>query len=424
MMDFSENDNMQQNLHRVLDITRAMAATHELDELLPLIIEHSLELLNVKRATLFLYHPETNELVARIATGVQELRVPADMGICGETLRTCKTLVINDAYNDERFNPQIDRDTGFHTRNIMSVPLLDYEGTLVGVLQMLNKRGGEFNDHDIALADMLAAQSGVILQRARLIQHYLQKQEMERAMQIARNIQQGLLPKNPPQIGGYDIAGMSDPADETGGDMFDFISMDNDKRALVVADATGHGIGPALVIAEMRAMLRASIHLGKAESRNVSEMLSTVNYLLAADLSNASFVTCFLGVLDPTENSMTYVSAGHGPIILYDYHNDSFRDEPATGLPLGVLDDADYDHVETVNFQPGDMGIITTDGFFEAANSDAEMFGTQRMHSVIRQHRDKPSAEMIDLLQQSVRKFCAGVRQADDLTAIAVKRCR
>lgn len=421
-MKSSDNNNMQQNLYRVLDITRAMAATHELDELLPLIIERSLELLAVERATLFLYHPDTNELIARIATGVEELRVPADRGICGETLRTRKTLVINDAYNDERFNPQIDIDTGFRTRNIMSVPLLDYEGTIVGVLQMLNKRSGAFNDEDVALADMLAAQSGVVLQRARLIRHYIEKQEMERAMQIARDIQQGLLPETPPNIDGYDIAGMSSPADETGGDMFDFVPMDNDGWALVVADATGHGIGPALVIAEMRAMLRTSVHLGKGQSGNVSEMLSTVNYLLAADLNSASFVTCFLGILNPKENRMTYASAGHGPMIFYNHSEDKFRNEPATGLPLGILDDTDYDKTETFSFQVGDMGIITTDGFFEAANSSGEMFGIERMHAVIRQHRDKPAAEIIGLLQQNVEEFCAGAPQADDLTAVIIRR--
>ncbi|MCK5113475.1 MAG: SpoIIE family protein phosphatase, partial [Phycisphaerae bacterium] len=413
-----------QNLHRVLDITRAMAATHELDELLPLIIERSLELLEVERATLFLYQQETNQLVARIATGMDDLCVPADKGICGETLRQQQTLVINDAYSSDCFNPEIDRATGFRTRNIMSVPLLDYEGSLVGVLQMLNKRDGDFTDQDVALADMLAAQSGVVLQRARLIEHYLEKQKMQRAMQIARDIQQGLLPDAPPDIDGYDIAGLSDPADETGGDMFDFITMESGAEALVVADATGHGIGPALVIAEMRAMLRASIHLSTDKSADVSKMLETVNYLLAADLSSASFVTCFLGVMNPTANSLTYASAGHGPIIIYDYDADSFREEPATGLPLGVLDDADYDATETVNFKPGDMVIVTTDGFFEAADTSGEMFGTERMHEIIRQHRDDPVADIINTLQTRVMEFCHGIPQADDLTAIAVKRQR
>jgi len=120
---------------------------------------------------------------------------------------------------------------------------------------------------------------------------------------------------------------------------------------------------------------------------------------------------------------MTYASAGHGPIILFNHQKDLFREEPATGLPLGVLDDSDYDKVEIVNFQPGDMVIITTDGFFEAANSTGEMFGTKRMHALLRQHHELPAAEIINLLQQSVLEFCAGAPQADDLTAVVIKRC-
>ena len=133
------------DLNQVLEISRAMVATNNLDELLALIIDRTLALLDVERATLFLYDEPNNELVARIATGVEELRVPANRGFCGETVRTGQTLVIPDAYADDRFNPQIDKDLGFRTRNIMSVPLKGYEGSLVGVLQVLNKRDGAFS---------------------------------------------------------------------------------------------------------------------------------------------------------------------------------------------------------------------------------------------------------------------------------------
>ena len=140
---------------------------------------------------------------------------------------------------------------------------------------------------------------------------------MERAMQIARDIQRGLLPKEPPEIPGYDVAGLSDPADETGGDTFDFIHLPSGQWAFVIADATGHGIGPALVIAETRAMLRACAHHSKADSASVTQILNTVNYLLAHDLGGGNFVTCFMGIFDPESNEMTYASAGHGPMIFY-----------------------------------------------------------------------------------------------------------
>lgn len=417
------SDRVLRDLQKVLDISRAMVATHELDDLLPLIIRDSLELLEAQRATLFLYDEESNELVARIATGVRELRVPADKGFCGETVRTGQTLVVPDAYADPRFNPQVDRDTGFRTRNIMSVPLRGYEGRLVGVLQVLNKNNdGDFTPYDVELAETLGAQAGVVIQRARLIEHYLQKQKMERAMQIARDIQRGLLPEHPPDIAGFDVAGLSEPADETGGDTFDFISLPDGQWAFVVADATGHGIGPALVIAETRAMLRASAQLTQANSASVSDILRTANQLLAHDLGGGTFVTCFLGILNPADGVLTYASAGHGPLLFYRRRDDDFEQVAATSLPLGVMEDADFDDVRRFRFAPGDLAVITTDGVFEAMDTRREMFGVDRMLGILRAGRDESTDEMIHKLKSSVTRFAAGLPQADDLTAIALKK--
>ncbi len=418
----TESDKTLHDLNQVLEISRAMVATNNLDELLALIIRQTLVLLGVERATLFLYDEPNNELVARIATGVEELRVPADRGFCGETVRTGQTLVIPDAYADERFNPQIDKDLGFRTRNIMSLPLKGYEGSLVGVLQVLNKRNGAFSDYDINLAETLGAQAGVALQRARLIEHFVEKQKMERAMQIARDIQRGLLPGKPPEIPGYEVAGLSDPADETGGDTFDFIPLPNGQWAFVVADATGHGIGPALVIAETRAMLRACAHHSKADATSVTQILNTVNHLLAHDLGGGNFVTCFMGIFDPASGEMTYASAGHGPMIFYRRSEDRFFEVAATFIPLGVLEDADYEETKTFKFEPGDLAVVTTDGFFEAFDPAGEMFGVERMLDHIRADRDLSCSEIINRLHNAVNAFSAGLDQADDLTAIAIKR--
>ncbi len=416
------NEKNLRDLNKVLQISRAMVATSDLDDLLNLIIKDSLELLNVERATLFLYDAEHNELVSRIATGVKELRVPADKGFCGQTVKTGRTLVVPDAYADERFNPQVDRDTGFHTRNIMSVPLLDYEGGLVGVLQVMNKHDGAFTDYDVNLAEMLSAQAGVAIQRANLIQHYLQKQEMERAMQIARDIQRGLLPKRPPDVAGFEIAGLSEPADETGGDTYDFIPLPNGQWAFVVADATGHGIGPALVIAETRAMLRASAHLSKTDSASVTTILRTVNHLLSADLNGETFVTCFLGILDPHGAKLTYASAGHGPMIFYQRKADRFQQVPATSLPLGVMDDTTYEETGEFLFGAGDFAVITTDGLFEATDRHDEQFGIDRMLESLRHDRDESAGAMIANLQKSAATFTTNLPQADDITAIVIKR--
>ena len=172
-MEKHEKDNELADLRKVLKISRAMAAMVDLDSLLGLIIVRAMELLDAERATLFLYEEQTDELVSRIAAEEDEIRCPADRGLAGAAAKSGKTVNVADAYADERFNPEIDRQTGFHTRNILSVPLHDYEGSLVGVLQVLNKRRGAFDDYDITLAETLAAQAGVAVQRARLIDLYV-----------------------------------------------------------------------------------------------------------------------------------------------------------------------------------------------------------------------------------------------------------
>ena len=154
------NEKALKDLHEVLAVTRAMVVTSELDELLELIIARTLDLLEVERATLFLYDRVKNELVSRIATGVKELRVPADRGICGQTVSGNSTIVVPDAYADSRFNPEIDRQTGFRTRNIMSVPLRDYSGELEGVLQVLNKKLAILRNMTLLLRKLSARRRG------------------------------------------------------------------------------------------------------------------------------------------------------------------------------------------------------------------------------------------------------------------------
>ena len=407
-----------QGLQRVLEITRMMAAAVDLDHLLTLIIECSMELLDAERASLFLYEADTDELVSRIATDAEEIRFPADTGVAGATIHAGETINVPDAYADKRFNPKIDRETGFQTRNILSVPLHDHEAELVGVLQVLNKRSGQFEPHDIQLAETLGAQAGVLLQRARLIEHYLLKQEMERAMTIARDIQRGLFPHASPKVCGFDIAGYSEPADDTGGDTYDFFALPDGQWMLAVADATGHGIGAALVIAETRAMLRAVSRQGL----DASVVLGTVNRLLTEDMLDGRFVTCFFGLLDPLAANLVYASAGHGPLLFYNRGDDEFAKVRATGLPLGVLEDADYSTMAVYPFQPNDFAAITTDGFFEAESPQGEQFGIDRIITVLRRDRDLAAADMLDNLRSAVTEFTKGHAQADDLTAIIVRR--
>ena len=408
-------------LEKVLQITRDMAASSDLEELLGVIIDRSMELLEAERATLFLYDPDRQELFSKIAAGADEIRFPANIGIAGAAVRDKKVINIPDAYADERFNPEIDRRTGFRTRSILAVPLLDYSGQIVGVLEVINKKDdntGQFNQDDIVLAETLAAQAGVVLQQARLMEHYIQKQRMEQALQIAREIQQGLLPNQDPVVEGFDIAGWSAPADEAGGDVYDFFDLGDGRLTIMLADATGHGVGPALVAAEARAMMRALCCQGV----NLSAIISKVNDLLEEDLAQSRFVTCFFGLLDAGKKTISYISAGQGPLLFYEHRSDRFERMLSTGLPLGVIGGTNFDQKVQRRLEKGDIFAITTDGFFEACNKSGEMFGMERIEQVVRRYKDLPARDIINHLCQELFEFIEHTRQDDDLTAIIIRR--
>lgn len=410
-----EHEHRIQNLRRLLDITRQMAVTLDLTQLLGTIVEATRGVLCCERATIFLYDPATDELYSRVATGVESIRFPADRGIAGAAAQQRAIVNVPDAYSDPRFNPEIDRETGFRTRNLLTFPLENLDGALMGVLQALNKSGGAFTAADEDLARVLSAQAGVALHRHALLEQYAEKQRMARDLELARKIQQALFPKSCPAVAGYEIAGWNCPADETGGDCYDFIPLANGHHALLLADATGHGIGAALVIAQFRSLIRAMLSV----TEDLAAVAARVNQILCHDLMGDRFVTAFVGVLDPQQHRLDYVSAGQGPLLLVAPATSESRG--ANALPLAVLDDSVFE-VGRFDLCPGATVVLLTDGFYETSDPGGEQFGEERVTDLVRRHANTPLDQLIGDLHAEVRRFSNDSPQADDLTAILIRR--
>ena len=241
---------------------------------------------------------------------------------------------------------------------------------------------------------------------------------LEHDLEIARSIQQGLLPKNPPQVDGFEIAGWNQPADETGGDYFDWQQLSDGRVAVTVADVTGHGIGPAIGMAVCRAYARA----GLATDPDLRSLLNRLNKLLYEDLPPEKFVTLAAGLLNPEDATLQLISAGHGPLLFYSAANDCVRSYDPQGLPLGLLPRLTYGCPEILNFARGDILMVVTDGLVEWANQNDEDFGQDRLKEVIRTYHAMPGATIISELYSAVVKFAGAMPQADDLTALVVKR--
>ncbi len=242
---------------------------------------------------------------------------------------------------------------------------------------------------------------------------------VQNELNIARVIQQALMPERPPQVPGFDIAGWNRPADETGGDYYDWQVLADGRVAIVIADVSGHGLGPALLMAVCRAYARACVPVG-LELRSA---LSRVNSLLHGDVSAGRFVTFAVMILEPTSGQFELLSAGHGPI-LHLHAKDARVEEFATdGTPLGILEDEDYGVPQPRRMEPSDVLLFVTDGFTEWARSgDGEQYGTERLSEFVLKNIGLDAKTLIDRMDADVRTFGPGTRQADDMTAVVVRR--
>ncbi len=409
-------------LEQLLEIARQLGATTDLGALLAAIVDATTGLLGCERATVFLYDPDAHELSSRIATGIEgsaisEIRFPVDKGIAGEVARTGDSINLPDAYADRRFNPEFDKASGFRTRSMLAIPLTDHDGAVVGVLQALNNRAGPFGAGDEEIAQFLGSQAGVAIQRQQLLEHYAEKQKIQRDLSMASAIQQGLLPRTNPQFPGFDIAGWNCPADETGGDFFDFLELADGTLAVLIADVTGHGIGPALIMTEARALCRAALLGGVGLERAVAD----VQQLLSLDVPEGRFVTAFFGLLT-VSGGLEFLSAGQGPVLFYDASADRFEELPTHGLPLGLMPEIPFEASERRLLAPGDMLVLLTDGFYECERPDGQLFGKERVEETIRQRRAEPAGEIVKALANAAAAFAEGGAQADDLTAVIVVR--
>ncbi|KPK77323.1 MAG: hypothetical protein AMJ79_03550 [Phycisphaerae bacterium SM23_30] len=407
----------EKDMQALLGMVRALGVTCDLDNLLKMVVDYSMELLDAERATLYLYDKERQELFTRIAEGMDEFRISIATGLAGAAARTLKVINIPDAYQDERFNRTLDERSGYRTRSILACPLIDYDGQLVGVLQILNKRQGPFDQDDIKLAEALSAQAGVALQRARLIDQFLEKQRLEDTLRIAHEIQEKLLPAGAPTWDGFDIACWHRPCDATGGDYCDFLPVDEKRLMLSLGDVSGHGVGPALISCATRAMLRA---LSSVDD-NIEQVMKKVNRLMEMDLPDNRFVTAFLGVLNSAKGELSYCSAGQGPMFWLHAENDEIETLGADGIPMGIIPDIPDMNPQKITLRQGDVFALLTDGFHEWARTSGEMFGIERVMEIMQKHRQNSANEILEAIRTSVEAF-ADTRQTDDLTAIIIKK--
>jgi sigma-B regulation protein RsbU (phosphoserine phosphatase) len=396
------------------EIACELSSILNVDELLSRIAELLRRLIDYQMFSILLVDPSGEKLQHRFSLRFRENanlkdEVPLGRGIVGHAVETKQAVLVPDVKKDPRYveaNPE--------TRSELAVPLI-YKDKVIGVLDLEHTRRGFFTEDHKRTLTTLAAQVAVALENARLYEQIaLQERRLERDLSLARELQVRLLPPGRPKLAHLDVAAKFVPARAIGGDLYDFIPYSLSRMGIVIGDVSGKGAPAAIYAALVSGILRSHAPIEPLPS----EMLSAVNLSLAERRIEAQFVSLIYAVWDDESRTLTVANSGlPRPIYVHGGKNEVIE---ATGLPLGLFDEADYDEFR-FRMKPGEMFVFFSDGILDARNRNGELFGRGRVESIVAQCAERSADCVVDLLFKAVAEHSAGMETFDDQTVVAIK---
>lgn len=396
------------------DIARELSSILNLDELLSRVAELLRKLIDYQMFSILLLDASGEKLQHRFSLRFHENihlkhEVPLGRGLVGHAAQNGHAILVPDVTKDPRYvegNPE--------TRSELAVPLI-YKDKVIGVLDLEHTRRGFFTDDHRRTMMTLASQVAIAIENARLYEEIArQERRLERDLALARELQMRLLPQARPKLAHLDVAAKFIPARAIGGDLYDFIPYSLSRLGIVIGDVSGKGAPAAIYAALVSGILRshAPIEPGPAE------MLKAVNMSLAERRIEAQFVSLIYAVWEDEQRTLLVSNSGlPRPVYVHDGKNQVIE---ATGLPLGLFDDADYDEF-TFRMKPGDMFVFFSDGILDARNRKGELFGRGRVEKIIADCAGKSADCVVDSLFKAAAEHSAGVETFDDQTVVAIK---
>ena len=408
-------------LEQLIDASRKVNSTLNLDELLEIILHMALQMVDGERGTLYLVDEAAGEIWTKTSkelsgAGSITVRLPLGKGIAGYVAVTGDVINIPDAYLDPRFNPDFDRRTGFRTESILCVPMRNKDGRIIGVFQLLNKRKGDFTDDDARFIDALSVHASLAIENARLYAQEREKIRIERDLLAARQVQTNLLPKTFPDVPGYDFAAATLPAREVAGDLYDFVELEGGDIAFCLGDVSGKGLPAALMMAGFQATVRDQARLAEGPA----DCVARTNRLVVRTAVQEKFVTFFLGILSPSTHEIRYTNAGHDQPFLVSPGGESERLDKG-GVILGILEEFPFEE-GVARIERGGALLVYSDGIAEAMNVQGEQFGEQRIGEIVEESRGRSALEIRDAVLQAVRTHTGDAPPADDMTLVVIRR--
>ncbi|GAC1634686.1 MAG: hypothetical protein NVS9B14_10980 [Candidatus Acidiferrum sp.] len=418
----AERRGTMEELSSIVEATKRLNSTLDLGELIHIILQIATRQTGAGRGTVFLVDAEKNEIWSLVGLGLEQgvIRLPADRGIAGWVAQHGKSVRLENAYDDPRFEPEVDRRLGFTTRRLLCLPIRNEAGAIVGVLQLLNK-DEPFTAEDETFLDALSAHVAIALEKAQLHRERVEKEKLERDLSLAREIQASLLPDAPPILPGIEIAVSHRASQMVGGDYYDFIRQPGGEASgllVVVADVEGKGAASALVMANVQ----ATLHALADQPSPIEKLPATINQKMIAAQSGGrrmKYLSMFLMSLEENGKRLRYVNAGHvPPAVVRANGNVEWLTEG--GMVVGLLPDQEYLSGEVV-LSKEDLLVACTDGITEAMDADGVEFGKPRLAELVARLRALSPQEVLKEVLEAVDAHARGGIYEDDRILMVLK---
>jgi len=410
-----------ENLKECFRVSELINSSLQLDQVLENIMTISRSILKADACSLMLVDEKTGDLVFEVAQGPVSnklkpgLRVRRGEGIAGHVYETGEPLLIESAYSDSRFNREFDRMTGYRTQTILCVPLKIKE-RVIGVSQVINKLdGSNFNEEDKETLSLLCANAGIAIENARLHHEILRKQQIEKDLAFATNIQLSFLPQEMPRLPGFAFGAQYQAAQEIGGDFYDFIPLSDNRIGILIGDVSGKGVASALFMAKFTTDFRLLV----IREEDPERLIGGINERVCAQSCRGMFVSLLYMVLKKNSGEAVYVNAGHLPPIIWNRPEARYAAlRGSGGPPLGIVPDQCYAS-QAISLSCGDCILLATDGLIEAKDDKGRRYGWDRLEDCLRSGgSDVESVK--SRLSFSLSQFVGECPQADDTTVVLV----
>jgi sigma-B regulation protein RsbU (phosphoserine phosphatase) len=410
------------NLSCLIESSKIIDSGFSLSKILKTVTKMSQDILEAEAGSLMLLNEQEKTLTFAVALGKKghklkkNIKIKLGQGIAGLVAKTGVPILVKDAAKDKRFCNLVDKFSGFKTRSILCVPL-KVKGRVIGVLEAINSHHKQgFSTKDIDLFQAFACQVAIAIDNAKLHKQIIEEQKLKQELGIARLLQQSLLPETVPDSD-IKISATNIPAEQIGGDLYDFFDLENNKVGVMISDVSGKGIPAALYMVRIISEFRFS---AKTES-NLGNLLEKINDILLERSILGMFVTLFYLVIDKTNRTIEYISAGHPPPLFYSKEsNDVTYLDKAQNPPLGIRKGLKYNHHKT-NLNQNNSILFYTDGVTEARDKKGLEFTQKRLVEIFfNSIKKNDNNRIIEDVLHSLFTFTSGAKQHDDCTLVSI----